>query len=85
MKETPRHWLYKILENNRAGFIGKVINLGLILLIFINVISIVVSSEASINLRFQAFFGRLKIFSLIVFTLEYIIRVWVSVENPRII
>ena len=81
MTETPRQWLYQVLENNRNGFIAHFINLGLMLLIALNVIFIVASTEASINSRFHVFFQRFEIFSLIIFTIEYLLRVWVSVER----
>ncbi len=81
MKETPRQWLYQVLENNRNGLCAHVINLGLMLLIILNVIFIVASSEEVINLRFHVFFRRFEIFSLLVFTIEYLVRFWVSVER----
>lgn len=81
MNETPREWLFQILENNRNGKWAQIINLGLMLLITANVIFIVASSEEGINQRFHRFFFYFEIFSVIVFSIEYLVRVWVSVER----
>jgi len=81
MTETLRQWLYQVLENNRNGFFAHFINLGLMLLIILNVIFIVTSSEDAISSRYHVFFRYFEIFSLIVFTIEYLLRVWVSVER----
>ena len=81
--ETYRHRLYQILENHHDSLLSRVINVGLMLLIFGNVIAIVLSSETQIHKRFFTHFMGFEIFSLIIFTIEYIARVWVSVENEN--
>jgi voltage-gated potassium channel len=53
------------------------------LLIFGNVIAIVLSSETGIHKRFFWFFLSFELFSLVIFTIEYIARVWVSVEKDE--
>jgi len=81
--QNLRLWLYQVLEKNRQGVIPGLINIILILLILANVIVIVISSEKTIQLRYQGFFDSFEIVSLVIFTIEYIIRVWVSIERSR--
>jgi len=76
-----RHWLYQVLETHNYGFLGKVINVSLMVIILLNVVVIIASSESEIDQRFHLVFKIFEIFSLIVFTIEYLLRVWVSVEE----
>ncbi len=81
--QTLRQWLYQVLENHAKGLgiPSHLINLGLMLLILLNVISIILSSEAQIHARYQIFFEVFEVISLMIFTLEYFARVWISVEH----
>ena len=81
MNETRRNWLYEVLENNRNSTASKVINVGLMVLILLNVISIIAASESSLNEKYADWFYRFEAFSLVVFTIEYLVRVWVSIEG----
>jgi voltage-gated potassium channel len=81
--QTFRHRLYQILENHHDGLLSKVVNIGLMLLIFGNIVAIVLSSETEIHKRYFSHFVSFEILSLIVFTIEYIARVWVSVESDK--
>ncbi len=83
MKVSSRKWLYQVLEQYEQGVCSRVINISLMILILANVASIVASSEESINKRFGDYFLYFEIFSLIVFTIEYLLRVWVSVERSE--
>ncbi len=81
MSETRRKWLYEILENNRNGTVGFIINTSLMVLILLNVVSIVAASEPGIREKYAEFFHRFDVFTLVVFSLEYLIRIWVSIET----
>jgi len=79
--QTVRQWLYQVLETHDNERVGRLINAFLMLLIFLNVIVIIASSEAQINQKFHHVFVVFEIFSLIIFTLEYLLRAWVSIEK----
>lgn len=79
--KTTRQWLYSVLETHNHGLLGRIINIALVLLIIANVIVIIASSEANVDLKFHEHFRAFEIFSVIVFTVEYFLRVWVSGEN----
>ncbi|MEH6456801.1 MAG: ion transporter [Cocleimonas sp.] len=83
MNVAPRKWLYQVLEQYQQGFLSRFINIALMVLILVNVVSIIASSEESINNRFSDFFYYLEIFTLIVFSIEYLLRVWISIEKTE--
>ena len=83
MNNHSRKWIYQVLEQDSHGLSSRFINIALMLLILANVICIVASSEESINTRFKDFFHYFEIFSLIIFTFEYLVRVWISIERSE--
>lgn len=62
---------------------SRIINILLMILILANVASVVAASEESINNRYGDYFHYFEIFSLVIFTFEYFIRVWISVERSE--
>lgn len=67
--------------NNRTS---RIINVSLITLILINVIVIMLESVDSIQQRYQQEFWYFELFSVAVFTIEYIARVWSSIDLTEI-
>lgn len=59
---------------------GRLINLVLIILITLNVIAIILESDNDIYQQHQSLFWGFEIFSVAVFTLEYLARVWSSID-----
>ena len=59
---------------------SKIVNLLLILLISMNVIAIFLETVQPIHLQYQTAFWYFEVFSVAVFTLEYLGRVWSSLE-----
>ena len=60
--------------------LGRVVNLLLILLISLNVIAIILESVDAIFLRHQRVFRYIEVVSVAIFTVEYLARVWSSVD-----
>jgi voltage-gated potassium channel len=81
---TFRKWAYHLLEpsvlNTKAA---RSVEILLITLIFLNIIAIVLESVEEINATYHGLFHALETFSVIVFTIEYALRIWTSVENPK--
>lgn len=78
-----RHRLYGILEHGLIGDrLGQITSQFIIALILLNVLAVVVESVPAYGVRFHAEFLALELFSLVVFTVEYAIRVWVATEHP---
>ncbi|MBN4072463.1 ion transporter [Crocinitomix catalasitica] len=53
------------------------------LLIALNVLAIVLESVKEINEEYSQFFAYFEIFSVVIFTIEYFLRIWSAVEIPK--
>lgn len=79
-----RKKIYSIIEpsSNKKG-LSHYFDILIIILIILNVIAIILESEQSLNTRFKLTFLRFETFSVIVFTIEYLLRIWTCVENKK--
>jgi voltage-gated potassium channel len=81
---TLRKWAYNLLEPAVSGNkAAKAIEVLLISLIFANIVAIILESVQSIEAEYGDFFHALEFFSVIVFTVEYVLRIWTAPENPK--
>ena len=82
-QNTLRYKIYDVLESteNRSG-LSSFIDIALVVLIVVNILSVVLESVESMNIRFGALFEYIEIFSVAVFTVEYMVRLWVCPEDP---
>ena len=78
-----RHWLYQMLEQPRSGWASGLINGALGILIVLTVLAVIVESEASIYAHYHPYFDAFETLTMVLFTLEYLIRIWISTENPE--
>ncbi|WP_051206211.1 potassium channel family protein [Oceanospirillum maris] len=79
-----RQRFYHLLDGEMAlSPIGRLINGFIIFLIVINVSVVIVETIPDINRDYQGLFHYIELFSVAIFTLEYLIRVWVSADNPK--
>jgi len=77
-----RHRLYGILEHGPIGDrLGRVTGQLIVALIVVNLVAVVFESLPAYAVRFGPAFHVIELVSLIVFTLEYALRVWVAVEH----
>lgn len=84
-KLTLRKKIHEILEIKfqRKRGISFVVNIALSVLIFLNTVAIIVHTVPSIGRRFDRFFLDFEVFSVAVFSVEYLLRVWSSVEKAE--
>lgn len=83
MSNPLRSRLFQILEVARPGDgASRMFDLLLILLILSNVLAILLESVPAINRVYGDWFSVFDTFSIVIFTIEYAARIWVSVENP---
>lgn len=61
--------------------LGRAIESALAILIALNVIAVVLESLPSLEIRYQQWFAAFEALSVAIFTVEYIARTWVAVEN----
>lgn len=70
--------VFDILDREGVnGIAEKIINLCLVLLIILNVVAMMIEPSIS-SQRFILFLKIFEIFSIVVFTVEYLLRLWVS-------
>jgi voltage-gated potassium channel len=62
--------------------LARSIEIGLLILIFVNILALMLESVQAINARYREIFMYVEIFSILVFTIEYLLRVWSCVESP---
>jgi voltage-gated potassium channel len=77
-----RRRVYQVLEQGPVGErMGVVVDRLLVLLILINLIAVALESVPAIGARYTLGFAAIEIFSLVVFTVEYGLRLWVAIEH----
>jgi voltage-gated potassium channel len=86
--ESPRaglrNWVHLTLDaSHAAGAAGATVEAGLIALIAANTIAVTVESVPAYRARFGGYFDAFEIVSLIIFTVEYLARLWAAPEDPR--
>lgn len=80
-----RKSLYRLLETSagkRRG-LSLLFNLVLIIIITLNAFAIVLHTVPDYNRRFEKLFHDFELFSVVFFSVEYLLRVWVCVENEK--
>ena len=80
-----RHRTYELLEPDETGEdrLSRAVDVGLMALILLNVVSVILSTVEGIYAAAPLAFEVFDRLSVAIFALEYILRVWCSVENPR--
>ncbi|HSJ68869.1 MAG TPA: ion transporter [Anditalea sp.] len=77
--ETLRKKIFQLLVSPDKNYTASwFVNLFLIVLIFLNVLSIILRSVQSIYEANPHFFEWFEIFSVVVFTIEYMLRIWTA-------
>ncbi len=78
-----REWTFAVLEEGQIDSLpGRAIEIFLIALILANVAAVALETVAAIAVRFDALFDAFEKSSIPVYTVEYLLRVWASVEDP---
>jgi voltage-gated potassium channel len=77
-----RRRLYDVLDQGPHGdALSAAVSRGLILLVCINIAAVILESVPSLEARYGEWFDLLELFSLITFTAEYLLRLWVAAEH----
>ena len=75
--------VYSLLESPAdTSKVRKAIIFFIAALILINIFVIILETENSLYLQYHTFFFLFDLFTVIVFTTEYVLRVWCCVKNP---
>ena len=77
-----RKALYPIFEAPTGKTASRVVDLFLIALIVCNVIAVTLHTIHGLAVRHGEFFRLFELFSIVIFTIEYTIRILICTENP---
>jgi voltage-gated potassium channel len=87
-KTAWRRWrreVHDILEvGGDAHPAGRAVNAFIILLIVLNALAFAAETVEDLNQRYASLFEAFNVFSVIVFTIEYVLRVWSAVDIPML-
>jgi voltage-gated potassium channel len=77
-----RHRLYQILEQGPVGDrVSSLVGRLLVALIVVNLAAMTLESVPSLEARYHALFELIEICSLVLFSVEYLLRIWVAAEH----
>ena len=80
---TLRLRVYRALDTARSGeTLSRVVDILLIFLISASVIAVVLESINTLEIRYSSWFYWFEVVTVAVFSVEYLLRVWSSVECP---
>ena len=84
-RPSIRQMVYTVLEEGQTqGGLSHVVEIALIILISTNVLAVILETVPEIYNPNKAFFSAFETFTVFAFAIEYFVRVWASVEDPRI-
>lgn len=76
---TMRRKVFFVLEaEGQDRGVGSWIRLGIVLLILLNVAAVILETHPPLAESYQSYFSAFEVFSIAVFTVEYVLRLWVS-------
>ena len=76
--------VYEIIEEAAPGNrVSEIFDISLITLITLNVIALILGTVEEINRIAPRAFYLFEVISVVIFTVEYLLRVWTCTENPK--
>jgi voltage-gated potassium channel len=82
--QRRRQLVYEIFAPNKGGRLGYWVDWGIMILIITNVTAVILATVAPIERAAASFFYWFELFSVAVFTIEYVARVWSAVDNSAV-
>jgi voltage-gated potassium channel len=73
--------LYELLETSTGDRPSRIIDTFLVALIIANIVAVTLHTVHSLAVKYNAYFRSFEAFSILVFSVEYIIRMWICVKN----
>ena len=68
---------------NENDKLSKIVDIFLVSLIFFNILSVILETVDVLYLSYKNYFRYFEYFSVIIFSLEYISRLWACIENKK--
>jgi voltage-gated potassium channel len=77
-----RRQLYDILEQSRHGDLaGRLVETFILALVLINIAAVILETVPDLDRQYHGWFVAIEVVSLVVFTIEYGLRIYVAVEH----
>ncbi len=73
--------LYELLETSSGSLSSRIIDTFLVALIIANVVAVTLHTVYSLALKHDSSFRLFETFSVVIFSIEYILRMWICVQN----
>ena len=84
MLEKIKYHVYDILvETDDDELIDKIVAVFLMILILVNVLTVVLETVDSLNQQYGSIFNAIEMVSVVIFTAEYLLRLWVAPLTPQ--
>ncbi len=84
MQSNIKSTIYKVLEfTGMNNPLGRICNYFIIILIIINVIAVLLETIEPISRNYGVYFNALEFVSVIIFSIEYLLRVWTCVSDKQ--
>ncbi len=83
MKERVYELIDVVPHQNGDAKEFNFVDIFIIVLIILNVLAVILDTVQSIHSKFGDYFYVFEVFSVVVFTIEYILRVWSCTINPK--
>lgn len=84
MERTIRKKVFDLVDSTYdAEDSSRYFNVGMLILILLNVVAAIIETDAGFYARYQTFFNLFEMISVGIFTLEYGIRIWSCPEDSK--
>jgi len=84
MLEKAKQRVYDVLvDTDDGGAIDRIIAISLMALILVNSLAVILETVEELYTRYSYWFLAIEFFSVAIFTVEYLLRVWVAPLDPR--
>lgn len=83
MRELRKAIYRKLDPDEKSDWMSRSLDMFLIVLIAVNVVAVVLETVDSIQTEYGTLFWVIEVISVAVFSVEYVLRVWASVEDDR--
>lgn len=84
MQMTIKKKIFNLVDSSYAAEdSSRYFNVAMLVLISLNVIAAILETESGLYSRYKIFFDFFEVFSVGIFTVEYILRIWSCTEDPK--
>ena len=82
-RNQVRHRVYTLLNDGSHAVAARLVHISLVALIVLNVVAVISESVEAWSVTHGPVFRVFDVFSVAVFSLEYLLRLWTAVELPE--